>query len=235
MSLFTSVELKMTHPKPRRTSVKDLREDPMPIELPAKPPEDHPFQAVRQMVCRRNLRDHTLRLVVYQNPDDEYGESLRRYVTFTGAQFADGDEVWDFVRSVDEEHDVGFCSLIAAPDGRELHVGMVDFAMDPRAPGAGDSFREVTQKVPAWYSFYSSGRSLHGYFTEWLLGSVKQRMAFMGEHLMLNGPARRVVDECWVAGQLISDRPSVLRWTANQPRYLAIPKLWAPPDAEFWR
>ena len=123
--------------------------------------------------------------------------------------------------------DLAWHSTIRTSKGRTLHVPMIDFT----APCLmGDEMglirRMLDRRVTSGLLLFSSGRSFHGYSTKLL--RPKEWREFMGRLLLLNVPNRPpLIDARWVGHRIMAEYGS-LRWSANSPHYLQIPRLVRP-------
>ena len=123
------------------------------------------------------------------------------------------------------EWDLAWHSVIRTSKGKTLHVPMIDFTTKSLKREELYLLRQILGKRTAGsLRFFRSGRSYHGYSTQ-LLGPKGWR-EFMGKLLLLNLPNRPpLIDARWVGHRIIAGYGS-LRWSANSPHYLQIPRLY---------
>lgn len=120
--------------------------------------------------------------------------------------------------------DLAWHSTIRSPKGRTLHVPMIDFTTTRMGRGELYLLRQMLgSQCTGNLQFFSSGRSYHGYSTK-LIGPKAWR-EFMGRLLLLNLPnCPPLIDARWVGHRIIAGYGS-LRWSANSPHYLQVPRL----------
>lgn len=111
-------------------------------------------------------------------------------------------------------------SNIRINGGQDVHLVMIDMSTSARAhleklrAFLGDNFYQQI-------SWYSSGRSFHGYGTELL--SRENWYRFMGLLLLANQPhLGPTVDPRWIGHRLLAGY-AALRWTKNTSQYLGVP------------
>ena len=123
--------------------------------------------------------------------------------------------------------DLAWHSVIRTSKGRTLHVPMIDFTT-PRLKGDEMDLirRMLNRRVTSHLILFSSGRSFHGYSTKLL--RPKEWREFMGRLLLLNMPNRPpLIDARWVGHRIMAEYGS-LRWSANSPHYIQVPRLVRP-------
>jgi len=99
-------------------------------------------------------------------------------------------------------------SEIIRPDGRIVHLPMLDFSSKVRRPGAEASVTTVTRQLGIPGSIVRSGRSFHFYGSELL--SPSDHHAFLCRALLL----APITDARWIAHQLLEGYSS-LRISSN--------------------
>ena len=123
--------------------------------------------------------------------------------------------------------DLAWHSVIRASNGRMLHVPMIDFTTPRLMREEMYLLKQMLDKqLMNRLVLFSSGRSYHGYSTKLL--RPKEWREFMGRLLLLNMPKRPpLIDARWVGHRIIAGCGS-LRWSANSPHYIQLPRLVRP-------
>lgn len=119
--------------------------------------------------------------------------------------------------------DLALNSSVVDVRRRRHHLPMIDFAKPSISAADFVLMRSLLGSgLVSGLSYFESGRSIHAYGSQ-LLGLGEWRV-FMGKLLLLNLPAAEpLIDGRWVGHRLISGF-AALRWSANSPHYLAVPK-----------
>ena len=180
--------------------------------------ETHPYWHVRALVKRR--ADVVAVPVSYYTYRPQTIADTRTTWTIPAAEFVNADCVESVMDATPEGQEMAIHSALQIASGERVHMVMVDMSTAAKAHLAklrtflGDNF---FQQI----SWYSSGRSFHGY-GEALL-SEAEWVKFMGLLLLANQPRLEpTVDPRWIGHRLLAGYAS-LRWTRNTSHYLSTP------------
>jgi hypothetical protein len=144
----------------------------------------------------------------------------RRIWLMPSEQFLDADLVENLMAKTPNGQELAVHSDMRLESGEARHLVMVDMSTASRAhleklrEFLGDNF---FQKI----SWYSSGRSFHGYGEDLL--SQEDWIRFMGLLLLANKPRlEATVDPRWIGHRLLAGH-AALRWTKNTSHYILAP------------
>lgn len=190
---------------------------------------NHPlelFDTYVELLKRRNARSPQFEFSKYVYVPQEISE--RREVF----KVPHSDFVTHFHREagrLGEREEIAFHSRITT-DELTYHIPMIDMGCEKIEPYAGDLISAFADFGASRFSIYNSGRSFHLY-AHALLDGDKELVRFMGRILLLNLPKReRVIDERWVGHRLMAGYLT-LRWTKNNPHYVALPTRYRVVDS----
>ncbi|WP_157685166.1 primase 1D-like protein [Robbsia andropogonis] len=182
--------------------------------------KSHPYWHVRSIV--ENRPDIVSLQFSYYNYQPQTVEDNRTVWNISRQRFLDPDEVDNLMVSVPLNHEFAINSNVRLDSGEIQHIAMVDMSTTSKAhllklrAFLGDNFFEGI-------TWYSSGRSFHGYGDEIL--SHTNWIKFMGLLLLVNQPKLApTVDPRWIGHRLLAGF-SALRWTKNTEYYLSHPTL----------
>jgi hypothetical protein len=182
-------------------------------------PNTHPYWHLRAIV-ERSVEVAAVPFSYYAYTPQTV-EDKRSSFIMSVEQFLDGAEVYRAMACAGKGQELAMHSNLLMRDGRRLHLVMVDMSTSARAHleklrgFLGDNF---FQKI----SWYSSGRSFHGYGESLL--ERDEWVQFMGLLLLANQPhLEPTVDPRWIGHRLLAGYAS-LRWTCNTSHYLTLPR-----------
>lgn len=180
--------------------------------------ETHPYWHVRALVKQRV--DVVAVPVSYYTYRPQTVFDTRTTWTIPATDFVNADCVESMMDATPEGQEMAIHSDLQIAGGERLHMVMVDMSTASKAHLAklrtflGDNF---FQQI----SWYSSGRSFHGYGDALL--SEAEWVNFMGLLLLANQPRLEpTVDPRWIGHRLLAGYAS-LRWTRNTSHYLSTP------------
>ena len=181
-------------------------------------PDSHPYWQVRRIVAAR-ADIATLKMSYYSyRPQTVEDERIEWRVS--AAKFLSTEEVELFIKDTPSGHELAIHSDVTLNDGHRMHILMVD--MSTSAKAHLDKLRVyLGDHLYQQITWYSSGRSFHGYGDSLLTESDWVR--FMGLLLLANMPRLEpTVDPRWVGHRLLAGY-SALRWTRNTSHYILPP------------
>jgi len=121
-----------------------------------------------------------------------------------------------------EEEDLAFHSRVYVKNERLRHIPMVDFKERPSSSDLGMICNVLRTFQIDKVVLYDSGRSAHLYGVA--LITHEEWLRFLGRILLFNLPNdREIIDTRWVGHRLMAGY-GTLRWTKNNPHYLAMPR-----------
>lgn len=181
-------------------------------------PRDHPYWHVRSVVESR-LDIAFVPLSYYTYVPRTVADRRSTWLT-SRLDFIDERHVHDVMNATPTGQELAVHSDLRMSDGTSLHLAMVDMSTTSKAHLAklratldDGSFEEI--------SWFSSGRSFHGYGSSLL--PMNEWIRFMGLLLLANQPRLEpTVDPRWIGHRLVAGY-SALRWTSNTPHYLGVP------------
>jgi hypothetical protein len=181
-------------------------------------PRTHPYWHVRALVERR--ADVVAVPVSYYTYSPQTVADTRTTWAIPKTEFVKADYVESVMDATPEGQEMAIHSDLQIGSGERVHMVMVDMSTAAKAHLAklrtflGDNF---FQQI----SWYSSGRSFHGYGKALLFEA--EWVKFMGLLLLANQPRLEpTVDPRWIGHRLFAGYAS-LRWTRNTSHYLSTP------------
>jgi hypothetical protein len=178
----------------------------------------HPYWHVRALVER--CVDVVAVPVSYYTYRPQTVADTRTTWTIPSAEFVNAGCVESAMDATPAGQEMAIHSNLRTASGERVHMVMVDMSTAAKAHLAklraflGDNF---FQQI----SWYSSGRSFHGY-GEALLSDAEW-VQFMGSLLLANQPRLEpTVDPRWIGHRLLAGY-AALRWTRNTSYYLSTP------------
>lgn len=181
-------------------------------------PKTHPYWHVRRLV-EENKEVSAVRASYYRYVPQTVADP-RAEIVIPKVEFLDQECVASYMARAPDTHEMAVRSDILLNSGHRLHIPMVDMSTGSKAhleklrTFLGDNFFQGI-------SWYTSGRSFHGYGSE-LLNDASWP-SFMGLLLLANMPGMQpTVDPRWIGHRLVAGF-SALRWTRNTPNYLGVP------------
>lgn len=216
--------------------------------------DQHPLKVIDEII-RQAKKDGENLLFTFGafsfNPGEYSDEDKYEWQTdagFTGDEVAERcNDLADFFKNAkDKDWDVVIQSDVEVQFGPERvgldgalvrskttkHIPQIDFVCHPRYNELG---RRDDLKCPfEGLIYFESGRSMHAYATRLL--KKDEWNQYLGKLLLMNPPGIEVTDSRWVGHGLSRDY-TALRLTANNEKYLTVPRLmkrdpWDPVTVE---
>lgn len=144
-----------------------------------------------------------------------------RSVSFS--EFNDPDFIEHMLKSCPPGQELAFHGIVSLRNGSTLCLPLVDMATPKfsKVERFQEKIMMLNSSLGQRMSWFSSGRSFHGYGSELL--TERQWIKFMGLLLLVNRPsAEPWVDPRWIGHRLIAGY-GALRWSKNSTHYLSEP------------
>jgi hypothetical protein len=181
-------------------------------------PKSHPYWHMRAILERRS--DVSALHMSYYEYRPQTVKDDRQNVQVSLEEFLDEHCIQALMKGTPTGHELAFHSDVTLTDGQKKHLVMVDMStgakahLDKLRAYLGDHFYQTI-------TWYTSGRSFHGYGEDLLAESDWVR--FMGLLLLANKPrVEPTVDPRWIGHRLLAGYAG-LRWTKNSSHYLMTP------------
>lgn len=178
----------------------------------------HPYYHVTNLVKNSRIAQLNLSYYSYQpqsSTDERQSFSLKK------EDFLNPSLMEEIAVNCPFGHELAIHSTVKMDNEDIRHIPMIDMASSSKAQilrlnsFLGDHFFKT-------FSWYSSGRSFHGYGG--ILLSEKEWIGLMGTLLLANQiNLVPIVDPRWIGHRLISGY-AALRWTKNTDFYISAPK-----------
>ncbi len=182
-------------------------------------PDSHPYWHLRALVeAEPDLT--SVEFSYYQYVPQTVADS-REVFRCQRSAFLNPGHVGDIANTPPEGAELACHSRAYFRDGSLRHVLMVDMSTAARAHL--DKLRTfLGEQTFGSISWFSSGRSFHGYGSEWV--DQENWVKFMGLLLLANRRGfEPTVDPRWIGHRLLAGY-SALRWTRHTGFYLSTPK-----------
>ncbi|WP_151725863.1 primase 1D-like protein [Acinetobacter radioresistens] len=143
--------------------------------------------------------------------------------TISGEDFSI-DYVNSILKSLNEDQELAFHSLVKTKSRKIYHIPMIDFStsrLDREVYYRLKNF--IDYKILSDMTFYSTGNSFHAYSSKLL--THKEWLKFMGSLLLVNpsNSSLKIIDNRWIGHRIMSGFSS-LRWSNNSGIYKTLPK-----------